>query len=50
MMVIKIEKHNNKSEGRNVSMAKYHKAIRKEQFSIARCRNQMTKVQVVMFQ
>lgn len=47
---IKAEEHNNKSAGRNVPMAKCHKAITKEQFSIARCQNEMTKVQVVMFQ
>ena len=47
---IKVEEHNNKSVGRNAPMAKCHKAITKEQFSIARCQNQITKVQVVMFQ
>ena len=49
MNTIKVEKHS-KSEGRNVAMAKCHKAITKKQFSIATCQNEMTKVQVVMFQ
>ena len=47
---IKVEEHNNKSVGRNVPMAKCHKAITKEQFSIARSQNEMTEVQFVMFQ
>ena len=50
MNTIKVEEHNNKSVGRNAQMVKCHKAITKEQFSIARCQNQMTKVQIVMFQ
>lgn len=50
MNTIKVEEHNNKSVGRNVPMAKCHKAITKEQFSIARPQNKMTEVQFVMFQ
>ena len=50
MNTIKVEEHNNKSVGRNVPMAKCHKAITKEQFSIARSQNEMTEVQFVMFQ
>ena len=47
MNTIKVEEHNNKSVGRNVPMAKCHKAITKEQFSIARSQNEMTEVQFV---
>ena len=50
MNTLKVEKDNNKSAGRNVPMAKCHKAITKEQFSTATCVNKMTKVQLVMFQ
>ena len=50
MNTIKVEEHNNKSVGRNVPMAKCHKAKTKEQFSIARSQNEMTEVQFVMFQ
>ena len=50
MNTIKVEEHNNESVGRNVPMAKCHKAITKEQFSIARSQNEMTEVQFVMFQ
>ena len=50
MNTIKVEEHKNKTVGRNVPMAKCHKAITKEQFSIARSQNEMTEVQFVMFQ
>ena len=42
MNTIKVEEHNNKSVGGNVPMAKCHKAITKQQFSIARSQNEMT--------